>query len=549
MITTEGLLTSPGGFGIATASPAQRAACRILDGLPLGELAENPEVVEFVGGPEALAELPSERGEQPSEVVFLAAIRSAKTIMAVARAIVMTQTVDVSRLGPGEVPRVSIVSLKLDVSSVPIQLATATIKASPALRGLLLGETADTLTIRHPSGRSIELASVAGARAGGGLVARWSAGVIFDEAPRMTGADDAVVNLSHARTAVLGRLLPGAQALYIGSPWAPYGPVYDLVQEFWRRPTEHMVVLRGTGPMLNPVWWTPDRCARLEKQNATAHQTDVLGEFADPESGLLNPVAIRRNTREFPFELSPERGARYVAGADLSGGGARGNASTLVILRRVRREVQADEGGAELRWFFAVALAREWRGTRPDDCLREMADVCDSYGLGLVHCDAYAGPQNVDLARRYRLFLETEQLSQQAKVDAYTDLATVVHTDRLEFSPHPILTRDVLSIRRRLTQSGVAIHLPVTSDGRHADFAPALVLAIKHANAAVGYDGAMWRTDNRQPLRRMSTCEQGGFGITSPAAEARYRRSLQNAHILNVPPELRGLPPSRRHGF
>jgi hypothetical protein len=42
-----------------------------------------------------------------------------------------------------------------------------------------------------------------------------------------------VVNLDHQRSSVLGRLLPNAQALYIGSPWAPFGPVYDAVTEHW----------------------------------------------------------------------------------------------------------------------------------------------------------------------------------------------------------------------------------------------------------------------------------------------------------------------------
>ncbi|MEY4513135.1 MAG: hypothetical protein RLZZ450_5257, partial [Pseudomonadota bacterium] len=50
MISTEELLTSSVGFGIATASAAQRAVCRILDGEPLAELASHPDVLELVGG-------------------------------------------------------------------------------------------------------------------------------------------------------------------------------------------------------------------------------------------------------------------------------------------------------------------------------------------------------------------------------------------------------------------------------------------------------------------------------------------------------------------
>ena len=130
----EHLLTQRQGFGIATASPAQRAICRIVDGLPLGEFRSHPDVIALAGGTEALAQLPSERGIVPTEVVILAAIRTAKTILACAAAIRMSQTVDVSRLGPGEIPRISIVSLKLDTSIVAHRLLLATIRASKRWR-------------------------------------------------------------------------------------------------------------------------------------------------------------------------------------------------------------------------------------------------------------------------------------------------------------------------------------------------------------------------------------------------------------------------------
>ncbi len=481
-ISTEVLLTSPLGFGITTATPAQRAICRILDGRPLAELADHPDVLRLVGGPEALARLPSETRHAPSEVVVLAAVRSAKTIVACARAIGASQSVDVSKLGPGEVPRVSIVSLKLDTSAVAQRILAATCRASQTLSKLVLDETADAIVLRHPSGRPIEIACIAGAKAGAGLIARWSAGVIFDESPRMNGASDGVVNLDDARTAVLGRLLPGAQALYIGSPWAPHGPVYDLVQEHWSKPRRDIVVLRGTGPMLNPTWWTPERCARLEAQDRAAYTTDVLGEFADPESGLFNPISIRTNTRERPLELEPQRFAHYAAAVDLSGGGAGANASTLVIVERIEERRGDEKKGPR----FRVALAREWRGSRPDSYLSEMAEVCRRYGVRRATTDQYAASANADLARRHGLYLDVVPTTAGSKVQDFTNCATLLHADAIELSPDPTLQRDLLSVKRRTTQQGVAIILPRTSDGRHADYAPALTAAIRAVTGSYG---------------------------------------------------------------
>lgn len=496
---TEWLFTGP--FRIATATPCQLAACRILDGAPLGDLARDPDVQAFVGGAEALATLPT---TAPQELLFLASIRSAKTIMACAAAYRMARTVDVSGLGPGEIPRVSIVSLKLDVSAVAFGILRDTILATPTLRETLLGDPlADSLVIRHPSGRPVEIKCVAGAKAGAGLVARWSAGAIFDEAPRMAGRDEAVVNLADSRTALIGRLLPGAQVLYIGSAWAPFGPIYDWVQERWRKPTADMVVLRGTGPMLNPIRWTPERCAKLQAQDPVAYMTDVLGEFADPEEGLLSPLAVRRATRGEPLELSPEPGACYSAAVDPSEGGAGGNGWTLVVTQVVNA---VNENA--IRQSFRVALAREWRGVPPDQCWAEIAAECARYGLRQATSDQYAAAANVALAARYGLHLEIRRTTAQSKLEDFTNLATLIGLDALELPPNPTLAADLMSVRRRTTQTGASIVLPRTSDGRHCDFAPALAASLQA--------GATFHTTTplieamRERIRRREQADQSG---------------------------------------
>ena len=501
MISTESLLTHPAAFGITTATPAQLAAARILDGRPLGALADHPDAAALVGGADVVPNLPSELGTRPLEVYFLAAIRTAKTITAAAKCIEMSQAVDVSGLGPGEVPRVSWVSLKLDVASVGHGLLLETLRASGLLRQLLVGHTATTVIVRHPSGRLVEIACVAGAEAGGSLVARWQAGIVFDEAPRMHGSDR-VVNLDHQRSSVLGRLLPNAQALYIGSPWAPFGPVYDAVTEHWQHPTRNVVVLRGSGPLLNPFHWSMERCAQLQEQDPTAYTTDVLGEFADPESGLLALADIRRSTRQGPTELDPA-GGDHVAAMDPSGGGASGNPWTLVILRVDREQDEAGETHVKHR----VALAREWRGVTPDVVLREIAALCRRYDLDTCFTDQYSAPAHVALAAQVGLTLEVDATNAPGKLAMYSDLAAHMAVGAIELSPDPQLRRDLLSVRKRVTQTGYTIVLPVTSDGRHADLAAALALAVKHSDDAGG--GSMWGSAEQFAAAQAATT---GFG-------------------------------------
>lgn len=472
-ITTEGLLTSPDGFGLTQATPVQRAACRVRDGLPLDDLRDHPDVVAAFGGEEAIAALPSERGIKPAEFFNIASARTAKTTLAVASAIVDTQLVDVSGLGHGEIPRLSILSLKLDVADVPLTRLRDTMQASRVLRPLVIDSGADWALVRHPSGRAIEIKVTAGGKSAGGLAARWSAGLIADEAPRMQGRDEAVTNLDDALSVVRERLLPGAQIQGIGSPWAPSGPIYDLVQERFGKPTADVVVLRTTGPAGNPSYWTPERLDRLREKDEIAWRINALGEFLDPESGLFSPISVRRNSRETPLELVPEQDARYAAAVDLAEGSKSGNAVTLVI-------VEAFAAEDELA-FYKVALAREWRGLSPDRYWAEIAECCGRYGIQSVDGDQYAASANQDIAQRHGIALSITPTTQRTKLEDFTNLATLIHSDRVELPPDKTVRRDLLGVRKRTTQTGHTIVLPRTSDGRHCDFAPALAAAVRSA--------------------------------------------------------------------
>lgn len=462
-ITLEQLLTRPAGFGLVSASPLQRAICRIADGLPLAELAAAPSVRAAIGNVDAVpASLPAELG-------VLSGIRTGKSLLAAALAVRASQTCDLSKLGPGEIPRVSVLSLTTDLGRVIFDHVVGNVMAKPALKALVIGEpTTDSVTLRHPSNRPVEIKVVAGSRAGASLVARWSAGCIFDEAPRMVGADDAVVNFDDARRAVLGRLLPGAQLVWIGSPWAPFGPIYDLTLEHWGKPSERLVIVRAPAPAMNPVYWTAERVEKLRQQDPTTHRTDVLAEFADPESALLSSMEIEAATRSGPLVLRRAAGHTYTAAMDP---GTRGNAWTLAIATR-------DARGKRI-----VALTRQWIGSKtdplsPDFVLQEIANVCRPYGVETVITDQWSSDALRAIAERYELYLRVETITAARKVEIYENLRARLANGEVELPPDPQVRADLLSLRKQVTQNGIAIVLPRGSDGRHADYAPAVALAI-----------------------------------------------------------------------
>jgi hypothetical protein len=469
MLTLELLLMHPKAFGLKTASPLQRAICRIADGLPLGDLATHPDVVDAIGD---VSSLPMTR---PAELLILSGIRTGKSLLAAALAVRASQTCDLSRLGPGEVARVSVLSLTVDLARVVFTHIVGNVMGQPALKALLVDEpTTDSVTLRHPSGRAVEIKVVAGARAGASLVARWSAGCIFDEAPRMNGEEDGVVNFDDARRAVLGRLLPGAQLIAIGSPWAPRGPIYEAVQEHWRKPTHKLVIVRAPAPAMNPVWWTPARVESLRLQDEQAWRTDVLGEFADPESSLFSSAELDRVTRSEPLVLPREEGHSYQAAMDP---GTRGNAWTLVVTTSRRRP--------DGRAVTSVAFVRQWLGSKtspldPDRVLGEIARILRGYGIAYVWTDQLAADFIRSIGRRHDLSVYPEAITAPRKVEMFESLRTRIADGDVELPNDQTLRADLLSVRKRVTLNGIAIELPRTSDGRHCDYAPALALVALH---------------------------------------------------------------------
>lgn len=482
----EELLTDPRYFGLTTASALQRAVCRMIDGLPLGTLGDLEVVRSALGG--AVGSLP---GARPDEVVLLSAIRCGKSLIAAALALEASQNCDLRGLGPGEIPRYSIVSRNIDLARVILGHLVGNIMAKPELRRLLVSDpTSDTVEVRHPSGRTVEIKIVAGATAGASLVARWSAGCTFDEAPRMVGVEAGAINLDHMRSAVLGRLLPGAQIAYIGSPWAPMGPVYQMFLEHFGRPSSAVVVIKAPGKDMRPDYWTEARSEKLRKSDADVHRTDCLAEFADPDTALLSSVDLGRCIRTVR-DIPRVWGQSYVAAMDP---GTRGNSWTLVIGTRTTATIlwRDPKTGVEVHRVtpkLSIVLARQWTGSKasplsPRKVLAEIYEVLTAYGLHEAWSDQYSGDALRDLAREcgpgntgFDLLLSTAD--ERKKLARYKNLATRVADTQLDLPPDPYVRADLLGIRKRVQQGGgVSIVLPKTADGRHCDYAPAITLAL-----------------------------------------------------------------------
>ncbi len=435
-------------------------------GEPLEELAELPEVIECIGGAQALGMLPT---CAPATSVLMAAVRSAKSQKAAAKAYRATQICDLGKLKDGEIARYSILSIDKDKANAVHEHLVGKILASAALSSILISEPrGESVFLMHPSGRAVEIKVMAGKRAGGALVSRWSIGATFDEAPRMNGGD-AAINLPDALTALKARLLPGAQVDLVGSPWAPRGPIYDMYVDRYGRPDEDLLFMIAKGPDMHPAHFTPEFCAALEKSDPRAYRVDVLAKFADGEDSLLSSIDVEECTRKGPMDLNPNQ---HPCAAAIDPANRR-NAWTLVITRPDGR------GGAE------VVCVRQWMGSKSaplasSRVFEQMKPLLELYRVDHVWTDQASFNDKFELAMQAGITLVEDDFT-EANWRAHAKLLEKHVSERtISLPPNAALRADILGIQRRLTARSWQIVLPSTGDGRHGDYAPALCLALKH---------------------------------------------------------------------
>jgi hypothetical protein len=76
------------------------------------------------------------------------------------------------------------------------------------------------------------------------------------------------------------------------------------------------------------------------------------------------------------------------------------------------------------------------------------------------------------------LYVRIDPTTQASKHSMYENLSTWLADGAVEIPSDPQIRADLLAVRRKLTVSGFTIQLPTTGDGRHADYAPAIALAL-----------------------------------------------------------------------
>jgi hypothetical protein len=529
-ISLETFFTSPDFFGVTSAVAVQRAKCRIVTGLPVGDLASDPSVLEMCGGT-----IPDFEGS-PREVLDISAIRIGKSLFAACLIFWLTQNVDLSGTRASDIVRLFVVALKIGGTDAVLKHLLEPMLSKPAFRKFLVDDPKDItlgtiktsgLKIRQLStGRVVEVMPIPLDRAGGSAVSVYCAGVVVDEYPRMIGAEDGVRNVEHFHEAVLGRLLPGAVFLATGSPWQPYGPAYDNTAKFFGKPSEDLVVLRTSAkPFVGvaPAWTKSGKQKhppheQLQRRSPLAYKTDFLAEFADGEEAVFPGEAIEDAWRPVtpvpaiygrPAIFADPSALRHDYWAAMVGGWAEpvtgpedlyeteflgdsvtpgrgqvipGRGGWIRILEDdLGNPLPRKDGLVRRPWFevFEVVSWDKKSGARGLDLVKSVGQLGRKYGCSDFHWDGYEQLMLGDLVRQegFRPVVHTWS-GQGRKTDAVDHLRTLFIERRVRLPQHALLKQELQRFRARATPGGNFQYI-VAGGAGHGDHASCLTLAMR----------------------------------------------------------------------
>lgn len=462
--TLEQILVDPIYFGLETATPLQRGIARVVAGDPMGDLLRHDHVMHAMGDVSGLI------GTRPKEVYIAAGIRSGKSFFNAACIVYASFTCDWTGITAGEVPRVSIVSIDKDIAQATLDHFVGKCQQSPILSNLIddvPNSRGERYYLRCPNGRHLEVAIVANKREGASLVSRWQALVIFDEISRFASSTDGVINFENTRAATLARIRPGGQLIGTGSPTAPEGFFYENVIRNHNRPTKDMLIIKAPGPMMNPHWWTPQRMEDTKRQDPEVYQRDGLAEFTSAEESFITLQEMDACTRKEAEWLPYDKSQHYVAAMDP---GTIRNAWTLVVA--TRRGDQRE-----------VVGVKEWKANaghlHTGDTMREIAEICAEYNIRTVWTDRWLAGPIAERARENGFFALERKYTPEQRSKMYRAVREKFNSGQVSIPHDRQLRMDLTRMKRKTLPSGqTTIDLPHTSDGRHCDFIPSLMMAL-----------------------------------------------------------------------
>ncbi len=403
---------------------------------------------------------------------------------------------------PGELGTFLVLANSKEQARVSHQGISGVFAESPALRKLVTGETADSITL---AGRRVQIvirAAESASLRGYSLIGVGLSEFAFFQVKEHLAETDAEI----VRALEPGLLTSGGPLLMCSSPGVAEGVFFEVATTGWGDdgPSDTVVVKAAsfdTNPTLHS---DPEQRAALEadeKRDPIAYRSEILAEWRDARSAfisrdLLTPM-IEHGTRF--WEPDPTR-TNYVAACDFASGIAKsnGDAAACVISyydRTLRK----------------IVIANCLHIQPPFDALNAVMQVLDfvqPYNITRIYGDKrFMGFCEGAFMRASGGGLIFTSEDVKPKASNYLSLLPRLTGQELILPDVPLLINELCGLSRRMTPSGEQISALAPL---HDDLSDCLALAVaKTEETANTMDYSAW---NNVPLPGDDRGDYAGLG-------------------------------------
>ena len=305
------------------------------------------------------------------------------------------------------------------------------IEHSALLRGSVVRQTSDTIELRGGVSLSVypcRPAAVRGIRA---------VCAVVDELAFFTATDGRPTDVEMLRAVRTRLATTGGKLLILSSPYAAVGALHDLHQRHYGREDSPTLLWQASAPDMNPTL-DAGYLERMRNEDPEGYRSEVLGEFRQGLTTLLDPDAIEACVAQGVRERAPEQGLRYVGFADPASGSGQ-DAFTIAIAHQDGERAVLD-------------VVRAWAPPfNPTGAIAEAADLLNRYGLRRVTGDGYA-PDFV--SEGFRSNGINYRSSKHNRSELYLELLPAVNAGRVVLLDSKALLRELRGLERRRGPSG-----------------------------------------------------------------------------------------------
>lgn len=336
-------------------------------------------------------------------------------------------------LDPGENAHVLLVAKDTTQAGIAFGYLQSLLCHHPVLHDLVIGETADSLTLSNRVIVRVAAASFRGLR--GFAVAALLADELAYWFDGETSANPSEEILAAVRPGMLQ--FGGRGMLLVGSsPYRRTGPLWDAYRRhygkqsatlFWKAPT---LTMNRAAPA--------EEIARAYEDDPAKAAAEYGAEFRTDIESFVSREAVDACVASGCHERPPRSGVRYVGFVDPSGGSA--DAMTVAVAHRDGDGTGVLDCIREVRPPFS-----------PESVVEEFAGVLKSYRISKVVGDHYAGEWPREQFRKHGVDYETSDTSKSA---IYLEALPLLNSGRLELLDQPRLISQLCGLERRTARGG-----------------------------------------------------------------------------------------------